>query len=138
MKKLTFALAATAAMTALPAAAQEKWDLPMAYSGSNFHSVTGAEFAKCVTTGTGGETLGAGAGAEEMGDVTVDDAVLFLARFSGGAVASFDRVLGRPIVMLGFTNPDDNAHSPNESLVLANYEGGIRTIARYWQALSEG
>jgi len=26
----------------------------MAYSGSNFHSVTGAEFAKCVTTGTGG------------------------------------------------------------------------------------
>jgi len=33
----------------------EKWDMPMAYSGSNFHSVTGAEFAKCVTTGTGGE-----------------------------------------------------------------------------------
>ncbi|MEL6677634.1 MAG: TRAP transporter substrate-binding protein, partial [Pseudomonadota bacterium] len=31
------------------------WDLPMAYSGSNYHSVTGAEFAKCVTTGTGGE-----------------------------------------------------------------------------------
>ena len=29
--------------------------MPMAYSGSNFHSVTGAEFAKCVTTGTGGD-----------------------------------------------------------------------------------
>ena len=55
MKKLTSALVATAALTALPAVAQEKWDLPMAYSGSNFHSVTGAEFAKCVTTGTGGE-----------------------------------------------------------------------------------
>jgi predicted dehydrogenase len=41
-------------------------------------------------TGTGGETLGAGAGTEEMGDVTVDDTVLFLARFSGGAVASFE------------------------------------------------
>lgn len=40
--------------------------------------------------GTGGETLGAGAGAEEMGEVTVDDTVLFLARFSGGAVASFE------------------------------------------------
>ena len=40
---------------AMPAMAQEKWDLPMAYSGSNFHSVTGAEFAKCVTTGTGGD-----------------------------------------------------------------------------------
>ena len=46
---------ATATLLALPAAAEEKWDLPMAYSGSNFHSVTGAEFAQCVTTGTGGE-----------------------------------------------------------------------------------
>ena len=53
-----------------------------------------------------------------------------------GAVASFDRVLGLPIVLLGFTNPDDNAHSPNESLVLANYEGGARVVARYWQALA--
>jgi acetylornithine deacetylase/succinyl-diaminopimelate desuccinylase-like protein len=53
-----------------------------------------------------------------------------------GAVASFDRVLGLPIVMLGFTNPDDNAHSPNESLVLANYESGARTVARYWEALA--
>jgi acetylornithine deacetylase/succinyl-diaminopimelate desuccinylase-like protein len=55
-----------------------------------------------------------------------------------GAVASFDRVLGRPIVLLGFTNPDDHAHSPNESLVVANYEGGVRTIARYWRALAAG
>lgn len=36
-------------------ASAEKWDMPMAYSGSNFHSVTGAEFARCVTTGTGGD-----------------------------------------------------------------------------------
>lgn len=56
MKKLTSLLAATAltAATAAPAMA-EKWDMPMAYSASNFHSATGAEFAKCVTTGTGGE-----------------------------------------------------------------------------------
>lgn len=33
----------------------EKWDMPMAYSATNFHSATGAEFAKCVTTGTGGD-----------------------------------------------------------------------------------
>ncbi len=37
------------------ALAGEKWDMPMAYSATNFHSATGAEFAKCVTTGTGGE-----------------------------------------------------------------------------------
>ncbi len=33
----------------------DKWDMPMAYSATNFHSATGAEFAKCVTVGTGGE-----------------------------------------------------------------------------------
>ena len=56
MRKLTNLLTATAltATAAAPAWA-EKWDMPMAYSASNFHSVTGAEFAKCVTTGTGGE-----------------------------------------------------------------------------------
>ena len=32
----------------------EKWDMPMAYSATNFHSQTGAEFAQCVTSGTGG------------------------------------------------------------------------------------
>ena len=33
----------------------EKWDMPMGYSATNFHSQTGAEFATCVTEGTGGE-----------------------------------------------------------------------------------
>ena len=49
---------ATAAITfagTLPAFAAEKWDMPMAYSASNFHSVNGMEFAKCVTDGTKGE-----------------------------------------------------------------------------------
>ncbi len=56
MKKIAQLMTATAltAAAAAPAFA-EKWDMPMAYSGSNFHSVTGAEFAKCVTTGTQGE-----------------------------------------------------------------------------------
>ncbi len=57
MYKSTTLLAAgtvALAMAATPIMA-EKWDMPMAYSGSNFHSVTGAEFARCVTTGTGGE-----------------------------------------------------------------------------------
>lgn len=56
MKHITKLLAgaATAAALAAPAMA-EKWDMPMAYSASNFHSATGAEFAQCVTTGTGGD-----------------------------------------------------------------------------------
>ncbi|WP_415715877.1 TRAP transporter substrate-binding protein [Roseibium sp.] len=57
MKFLTTVLTTTAltVASAMPVLAAEKWDMPMAYSASNFHSATGAEFAKCVTTGTGGE-----------------------------------------------------------------------------------
>ncbi len=58
---------------------------------------------------------------------------------AGGSIpvcASFDRLLGLPVVLLGFTNPDDNAHAPNESMVLANHETGIRTIVRYWDELA--
>ncbi len=32
----------------------KKWDMPMAYSASNFHSENGAEFAKCVGEKSGG------------------------------------------------------------------------------------
>ncbi len=54
MKTLATLMAATALTTVsvLPAAA-DQWDMPLAYSASNFHSATAAEFAQCVTTGTG-------------------------------------------------------------------------------------
>ena len=45
--------AALAASVAAPAMA-ETWDMPMAYAATNFHSEVGANFAKCVTDGTGG------------------------------------------------------------------------------------
>ena len=51
----TFAIAAGAFGLLAGAAQAEKWDMPMAYSATNFHSAVGAEFAKCVTTGTGGD-----------------------------------------------------------------------------------
>jgi acetylornithine deacetylase/succinyl-diaminopimelate desuccinylase-like protein len=57
---------------------------------------------------------------------------------SGGSIpvsALFDSMLGLPLVMLGFTNPDDNAHAPNETMVLLNYETGLRTITRLWDDL---
>ena len=57
---------------------------------------------------------------------------------SGGSIpvaSLFDTLLGLPVVMLGFTNPDDNAHAPNETMVLLNYETGIRTITRLWDDL---
>jgi acetylornithine deacetylase/succinyl-diaminopimelate desuccinylase-like protein len=59
----------------------------------------------------------------------------------GGSIpvcASFETILGLPVVLAGFTNPDDNAHAPNESMVLDNYERGIRAIARLWDEVSAG
>ncbi|NKB28665.1 MAG: C4-dicarboxylate ABC transporter substrate-binding protein [Rhodobacteraceae bacterium] len=47
-------MTATTAAPVLAAGHAEKWDMPMAYSASNFHSDVGAQFASCVTTGTGG------------------------------------------------------------------------------------
>ncbi len=57
----------------------------------------------------------------------------------GGSVpicASFETILGLPVVLLGFTNDDDRAHAPNESMILANAETGIRTVAAYWEELA--
>ena len=49
------ASAAVAVTAALPAVAAEKWDMPMAYSASNFHSENGVAFADCVRDATSGE-----------------------------------------------------------------------------------
>jgi acetylornithine deacetylase/succinyl-diaminopimelate desuccinylase-like protein len=49
----------------------------------------------------------------------------------GGSIpvsASFESILGLPVVLLGFSQPHENAHAPNEWLDLANYEGAIRAI----------
>jgi TRAP-type C4-dicarboxylate transport system substrate-binding protein len=55
MKRLTSLLAATAlTMMTAAAAHAEKWDMPLAYAATNFHSENAADFAKCVTDGTSG------------------------------------------------------------------------------------
>jgi acetylornithine deacetylase/succinyl-diaminopimelate desuccinylase-like protein len=57
----------------------------------------------------------------------------------GGSIpvtASFESILGLPVVLLGFTPPDDHAHAPNESMDLDNYETGIRTVIRTWDELA--
>jgi TRAP-type C4-dicarboxylate transport system substrate-binding protein len=38
-----------------PAAYAEKWDMPMAYPATNYHTENGGKFAQCVADGTGGE-----------------------------------------------------------------------------------
>ena len=58
----------------------------------------------------------------------------------GGSIpvcASFESILGLPVVLLGFVQPDERAHAPNEWIDLDNYETGIRTFARMWDELAE-
>ena len=57
---------------------------------------------------------------------------------SGGSIPvaeMFEHQLGLPVILMGFSNPDDHAHAPNETMVLANYETGIRTICVLWDIL---
>ena len=57
----------------------------------------------------------------------------------GGSIpvtASFASILGLPVTLLGFMNPDCRAHSPNEFVRLDNWEAGHRAMVRYWFALA--
>ncbi|HYH93950.1 MAG TPA: dipeptidase [Candidatus Saccharimonadales bacterium] len=58
----------------------------------------------------------------------------------GGSIpvsASFESVLGLPVVLLGFVQPHDNAHAPNEWMDLGNYEKAIRAIVRTFDEIAE-
>ena len=51
-------------------------------------------------------------------------------------VATFEGVLGLPVVLMGFTPPDGNFHAPNEWMDLTNFEAGIRAVVRYFDELA--
>lgn len=56
MIKTSHAVAAAAATLLVSAAAHaEKWDMPLAYSATNYHSENAARFANAVTSATAGE-----------------------------------------------------------------------------------
>lgn len=41
-----------------------------------------------------------------------------------------------PCVLLGFGLPDENAHAPDEHILLENYFGGIKSVALFYQELA--
>jgi acetylornithine deacetylase/succinyl-diaminopimelate desuccinylase-like protein len=71
-------------------------------------------------------------------EATFGQAPLYLRE--GGSIpitSSFESILGLPVVLVGFSQPDEHAHAPNEWLDLENYETGIRMFARLWDELAE-
>jgi acetylornithine deacetylase/succinyl-diaminopimelate desuccinylase-like protein len=52
-------------------------------------------------------------------------------------VATFDQILGNPVVLMGFGLPDENFHAPNEHFHLENFDKGMETICYYWYELEQ-
>ncbi|CAK4847114.1 unnamed protein product [Aphanomyces euteiches] len=50
-------------------------------------------------------------------------------------VETFSRVLGAPVVMMGFGLPDENLHAPNEHFNLENFDKGLLTIVDFLKRL---
>ena len=42
-----------------------------------------------------------------------------------------------PCILIGFGLPDENAHAPNEHLLLENYFGGIKATAYFYEELAK-
>jgi acetylornithine deacetylase/succinyl-diaminopimelate desuccinylase-like protein len=53
-------------------------------------------------------------------------------------VGDFERVLGAPVLLVGFGLPGENAHAPDEWMAVENFEKGMRAIACLWEELAGG
>lgn len=53
-------------------------------------------------------------------------------------VENFSRILQAPVVLMGFSLPDENFHAPDEHFHLDNFDKGLLTLFHYWQELAAG
>lgn len=51
-------------------------------------------------------------------------------------VGDFARVLGAPVLLVGFGLPGENAHAPDEWMSVENFTNGMRAIATLWDELA--
>jgi acetylornithine deacetylase/succinyl-diaminopimelate desuccinylase-like protein len=71
--------------------------------------------------------------AEALAEVFGRPAVFTRGGGSIPIVGDFQKHLGIPTVLMGFSDPDDGLHSPNEKFPLVNYYAGIVTIAHFFE-----
>jgi acetylornithine deacetylase/succinyl-diaminopimelate desuccinylase-like protein len=50
-------------------------------------------------------------------------------------VGDFTRILGAPVLLVGFGLPGENAHAPDEWMSMENFTKGMRAIATLWDEL---
>lgn len=53
-------------------------------------------------------------------------------------VGDFQRILGAPVLLMGFGLPGENAHAPDEWMSVENFEKGMVAAALLWSELGEG
>ena len=51
-------------------------------------------------------------------------------------VGDFERILGAPVLLVGFGLPGENAHAPDEWLAVENFQRGMRAVACLWDELA--
>ena len=51
-------------------------------------------------------------------------------------VGDFQRILGTPVLLMGFGLPGENAHAPNEWLSDENFVKGSKAVAAFWDELA--
>ena len=53
-------------------------------------------------------------------------------------VGDFERILGAPVLLVGFGLPGENAHAPDEWMSVENFDKGTAAIAALWDELGNG
>jgi acetylornithine deacetylase/succinyl-diaminopimelate desuccinylase-like protein len=53
-------------------------------------------------------------------------------------VGDFERILGTPVLLIGFGLPGENAHAPDEWMSVTNFRLGMRAIAALWDEYAGG
>lgn len=51
-------------------------------------------------------------------------------------VGDFQRILGAPVLLMGFGLPGENAHAPDEWMAVENFEKGMLAAALLWEELA--
>ncbi|HEX6051194.1 MAG TPA: dipeptidase [Gemmatimonadaceae bacterium] len=51
-------------------------------------------------------------------------------------VGDFERILGAPVLLMGFGLPGENAHAPNEWMSDENFVTGMKAVAAFWDELA--
>ena len=53
-------------------------------------------------------------------------------------VSDFERILGAPVLLMGFGLPGENAHAPNEWMSMENFTKGMRAAAMLYEGMGAG